>query len=188
MVALWETAPAMYNMPTTIEFHGNLQKYVHLLKDAMLHVVRQQQGLRTIVQFDMKTNRVMQQVLPQDLADKCLEFVELEASDDEEARLIIERESGFIFDLTKPPGEFRWIKVHTIAVGIDYILTNVFFAYLHQSDSGRSRQDTQQSPPFTESACKDTFCYNIYLQLEFQVKSLTIILFHLSDPKTARWI
>lgn len=106
MVALWETAPAMYNMPTTIEFHGNLQNYVHLLKDAMLHVVKQQQGLRTIVKFSMKTNKVQQKVLPQDLADQCLEFVELEASDDEEARLIIEKESGFIFNLAKPPGEF----------------------------------------------------------------------------------
>lgn len=104
MVALWETAPAMYNMPTTIKFHGNLQ--VDTLKLAIEHVVKQQEGLRTIVQF--KGNKVMQKVLPEDLSNECLAFVEMEASNDEEARLTIEKESGFIFDLTKPPGEYGW--------------------------------------------------------------------------------
>ena len=103
MVALWETAPTMYNMPTTIEFHGNLQ--VDTLKCGMEHVVKQQGGLRTITKFDMETNQVMQKVLPEELAHECLEFVEVEAKDDEDARLTIERESGFVFDLTKPPGE-----------------------------------------------------------------------------------
>ena len=102
MVALWETAPAMYNMPTTIEFHGNLQ--VDILKLAMEHVVKQQDGLRTIVHFDMVENKIMQKVLPVELANECMVFVEVEAADDEDARLIIEEESSFIFDLTKPPG------------------------------------------------------------------------------------
>ena len=40
MTALWETAPTMYNMPTTIEFHGKLN--VDTLRLAMEHVVKQQ--------------------------------------------------------------------------------------------------------------------------------------------------
>ena len=45
----------------------------------------------------------MQKVLPQEMANECLEFVEMNALDDEDARLIIEKESLFVFDLTKPP-------------------------------------------------------------------------------------
>lgn len=87
--------------PTTIEFHGNLE--VETLKLAIEHVVKQQGGLRTIVRFDMTENKVMQTVLPEDRAHECLEFVEMQAFDDEDARLIIEKQSGFMFDLTKPP-------------------------------------------------------------------------------------
>lgn len=103
MVALWEVSPAMYNMPTTIEFHGNLQ--VDTLQLAMVHVVKQQEVLRTIVSLDTKKNKVMQKVLPQEMANECLEFVEMDVDGEEEARVVIEKESGFVFDLTKPPGE-----------------------------------------------------------------------------------
>ncbi len=102
MVALWETAPAMYNMPTTIEFHGDL--HVNKLEQALLHVVKQQDGLRTIVHFNMMENKVVQKVLPPSSSEDCLAFVRLDASDEEEARLIIERESVYVFDLMKPPG------------------------------------------------------------------------------------
>jgi len=125
MVALWETAPAMYNMPTTIEFHGNLQ--VDTLKLAIEHVVKQQEGLRTIVQF--KGNKVMQKVLPEDLSNECLAFVEMEASNDEEARLTIEKESGFIFDLTKPPGEYGW-KELLMCNGDLVLFLTCFFVHL----------------------------------------------------------
>ena len=73
------------------------------MKLAIEHVVKQQGGLRTIVRFDMTENKVMQTVLPEDRAHECLEFVEMQAFDDEDARLIIEKQSGFMFDLTKPP-------------------------------------------------------------------------------------
>jgi acyl carrier protein len=51
MVALFETSPTMYNMPTTIEFHGHVD--TALLEKAMEHVTVQQEGLRTVVKFDM---------------------------------------------------------------------------------------------------------------------------------------
>ena len=51
MVALFDTAPTMYNMPTTVEFHGNVD--AEMLQQAMLHVTKQQGGLRTVVKFDM---------------------------------------------------------------------------------------------------------------------------------------
>jgi len=51
MVALFDTAPTMYNMPTTVEFHGNVEP--EILEQAMLHVTKQQEGLRTVVKFDM---------------------------------------------------------------------------------------------------------------------------------------
>lgn len=51
MVALFETSPTMYNMPTTIEFHGHVD--TELLQKAMEHVTKQQEGLRTVVKFDM---------------------------------------------------------------------------------------------------------------------------------------
>ena len=103
MVALWETSPAMYNMPTTIEFHGNLQ--VDTLQLAMVHVVKQQEVLRTIVSLDRKKNKVMQKVLPQEMANECLEFVKMDVAGEEEARVVIEKKSSFVFDLAKPPGE-----------------------------------------------------------------------------------
>jgi len=52
MVALFETSPAMYNMPTTIELHGHVD--TELLQKAMEHVTKQQEGLRTVVKFDME--------------------------------------------------------------------------------------------------------------------------------------
>ena len=54
----------------------------------------------------------MQKVLPQEMAHECLEFVEIKALDDEDALLIIEKESLFVFDLTKPP-VIRAVVVHT---------------------------------------------------------------------------
>lgn len=103
-MTLWESAPAMYNMPTTVEFHGNL--LVDKLKQALIHVVSQQEGLRTIVRFDMMENKVVQKVLPPTSSEDCLEFVQFDATDEEEARLIVERESVFVFDLTKAPGTY----------------------------------------------------------------------------------
>lgn len=110
MVALWETAPIMYNMPTTIEFHGHIDN--DLLQKAMEHVTKQQEGLRTVVHFDMMTQKVMQMVLPVDQARECFAFVVIAAIDEDDARRIIERESGFVFILSKPP-VFRAVLVKT---------------------------------------------------------------------------
>ena len=148
MVALWETAPAMYNMPTTIEFHGSLK--VDTLKRAMEHVVKQQEGLRTIVQFDMKENKVMQKVLPAERAGECLAFEEMEASNDEVARLIIEKESGFIFALTKPPGESQSLFdiYHPSCILIPFVRP------MDNSHSSCGCQDTDYSSTSVKSACK----------------------------------
>lgn len=129
MVALWETAPSMYNMPTTIEFKGNLD--VEILKLAMLHVVRQQEGLRTITKFDMNENEVMQKILPIDLADQCLQFDEMKATNDEEARKLIEKESLFIFNLSKPPGEHEMLVCSAV---LSQVTQSSFFTTILLND------------------------------------------------------
>ena len=54
----------------------------------------------------------MQKVLPVGQARECFEFVVIEAFDEDDARKIIERESGFVFILSKPP-VFRAVLVET---------------------------------------------------------------------------
>eukprot|EP00957_Ditylum_brightwellii_P210464 15364998-Ditylum_brightwellii.AAC.1 len=100
MVSLWEAAPTMYNMPTTIEFHGTL--HVDILERAFVHVIEQQPMLRSVVHFKMSTNEVKQKIIPASLSRQCLDFVVIEA-EASEARSIIEKESGYIFHLDRPP-------------------------------------------------------------------------------------
>ena len=109
MLLSFTPSPQLFQ-PTTIEFHGNLE--VDTLKLAIEHVVRQQGGLRTIVRLNMSENKVTQKVLPEEQAHECLEFVQMQAFDEEDARLIIEKQSGFVFDLTKPP-VIRAVLVNT---------------------------------------------------------------------------
>ena len=108
MVSCWATAPAMYNMPTTIEFQGKLD--VGVLRDAFCAVVDRQPMLRTIVKIDNSMNKILQKVLEN--SEECFELLEMTVDDLEAARVLIEKASVRHFDLTKPP-VLRGLLVHT---------------------------------------------------------------------------
>jgi len=102
MLSLWENAPAMYNMPTTIEFtHAPVD--VASMKRAFTSIVQQQPSLRTILAMESVSNTVNQKVLPCSRASECFQFVEIDVNDEEEARSVIEAESLFEFLLSRPP-------------------------------------------------------------------------------------
>ena len=61
MVARWKMSPAMYNMPTTIVFHGTVD--IESMKKAFLHLTQQQSSLRSVVRVDSVTNNLYQRVL-----------------------------------------------------------------------------------------------------------------------------
>mmetsp|Transcript_23153 Transcript_23153/g.64167 ORF Transcript_23153/g.64167 Transcript_23153/m.64167 type:complete len:2474 (+) Transcript_23153:109-7530(+) len=102
MFTCWEMSPAMYNMPTTIEFI-DCSVDRDKLEHAIEHVVKQQPSLRTIVAIDPRTNDIKQKVLPHSRAKDCFELVVSIVDSDEEARCLIEEESLFIFPLSSGP-------------------------------------------------------------------------------------
>lgn len=101
MVACEASNPGMYNMPTTIEFSGTVD--MDILRSAFHTVVSRHQNLRTVVRIDATTDQVEQRCLPLDQAGECFELTIDDVADDDQARRLIERESGYRFDLGGPP-------------------------------------------------------------------------------------
>lgn len=121
MVSCWEIAPTMYNMPTTVEFTGEPVD-VPLLKRAFVFAVEQQPTLRTVIRIDPNTNAIQQRVLARDQANQCFDLHVCDTTDEESATKIIEAESVYRFDLTRPP-VVRGVLVR-VAGGSQFLLLN----------------------------------------------------------------
>jgi len=121
MISCWEMSPTMYNMPTTIEFNKEGID-IESFHSALSFVVSQQPSLRTVVKVDASTNRMSQYVFPVCDATKCFDIKVIDAKNENDARLAVESESGFIFPLYEPP-IVRAVVVR-IQEGSDLLLLN----------------------------------------------------------------
>jgi hypothetical protein len=101
MVAASATNRSVYNMPTTIEFHGTLDE--GKMRAAFGVLCARHGSLRTVVRLDPQTDEIMQHDLGLQALDKCFELVVHHVDCEEKARHVIERDSGYIFDLGAPP-------------------------------------------------------------------------------------
>lgn len=111
-------------MPTTIEF-TDYAVDIAKLREAFRHVVEQQPSLRTVVAIDPNTNEIVQKVLPQSSADECFKLDLFQANSQEESKQIVEKESLFEFDLSKPP------VVRGVLVEVENSCTSYFLLNQH---------------------------------------------------------